>query len=274
MDKTTDLDLYKKIERMSDEKINELWQKYFKDRNDKEVRDKLIVQYIYLTRYVIGRVKVNLPPTFSYEDITSYGIEGLIDAIEKFSANKGAKFETYALMRIRGTIIDKIRSQDWLPRTIRKKIKDIKLAQEQLKQKMGRTPTIDEISKAVGIAPEKIEEILACDTGIDSLYETKGMGDGSIEIIDTIEDDKHLTPEAEAEKKDSKIELERALKRLPERERTLLVCYYHENMTLKQIGQAINISESRVCQLHAQAIMKLRNILSQNRSERMKKSIV
>ena len=226
-----------------------------------------------MTRYVIGRIKVSLPPSFTYEDIASYGVEGLIDAVEKFSPNKGAKFETYALMRIRGCIIDRIRSSDWLPRTIRKKIKELKQASEVLKQKLGRTPTTSELAEYTSLEKEKIDEILSSDTGVDSLYDKRGQGDDSIEIIDTIEDQKTERPEEAIEKKDAKRELEYALKKLPERERMLLVLYYHENMTLKEIGATINISESRVCQLHAQAIMKLRNILSANRNERLTKSI-
>lgn len=270
----TDVDSYKKITRLSDSEIVGLWEEYFQNRNNKGVRDKLIVQYIYLTRYVIGRIKVNLPPSFSYEDIASYGVEGLIDAIEKYYPNKGAKFETYALMRIRGSIIDRVRSQDFLPRSIRKKIKQIKIAAENLKQQLGRTPTNSEISAVVGIDKEKIEEILSHDTGIDSIYDKKGSSEDSVEIIDTIADEKFSNPDEELEKKDSKKELENALRRLPERERMLLVLYYHQNMTLKEIGDIINVSESRVCQLHSQAIMKLRNLLSSKRSERHTKSII
>lgn len=269
-----EVDSYKKIVRLSDQELKALWEEYYVDRTNKVVRDKLIVQYIYLTRYVIGRVKVNLPPSFSYEDIASYGVEGLIDAIEKFSPNKGAKFETYALMRIRGSIIDRIRSSDWLPRTIRKKIKDVKLTAERLKQELGRAATTKEIADVMGLEKEKVEEILASDTSVGSIYDKKGTGEDSVEIIDTIEDKNSARPEEEVEKKDAKRELEAALKKLPERERMLLVFYYHENMTLKEIGEAINVSESRVCQLHAQAIMKLRNILSAKRSERMNKSII
>ena len=177
-------------------------------------------------------------------------------------------------MRIRGAIIDKIRANDWLPRTVRKKIKEVKEATNNLKIELGRMPTNQEIADKLGIEKEKVDEILAQDTGIDSLYDKKNLGDESVEIIDTIEDSKSERPEEAAEKKDAKLELERALKRLPERERMLLVFYYHENMTLKEIGEAINVSESRVCQLHAQAIMKLRNILSTSRQDRMTKSIV
>lgn len=273
MSENFEINSFKKIVKISDEELSELWKEYLSDKSNKTVRDKIIVQYIYLTRYVIGRIKVSLPPSFTYEDIASYGVEGLIDAVEKFSPNKGAKFETYALMRIRGCIIDRIRSSDWLPRTIRKKIKELKQASEVLKQKLGRTPTTSELAEYTGLEKEKIDEILSSDTGVDSLYDKRGQGDDSIEIIDTIEDQKTERPEEAIEKKDAKRELEYALKKLPERERMLLVLYYHENMTLKEIGATINISESRVCQLHAQAIMKLRNILSANRNERLTKSI-
>lgn len=128
---------YNKIKRATNEELAEMWTQYFADHENKELRDALILQYIYLTRYVVGRVKVALPPTFSYEDISSYGVEGLIDAVEKFTPKMGARFETYALVRIRGNIIDKIRSQDFLPRSVRRKIKDVKEAQEELKNNSG-----------------------------------------------------------------------------------------------------------------------------------------
>lgn len=269
-----DTSSYNKIKRATNEELKELWTRYFNDHNNKELRDELILQYIYLTRYVVGRVKVALPPTFSFEDISSYGVEGLIDAIEKYSPKMGARFETYALVRIRGNIIDKIRSQDFLPRSVRRKIKNVKEAQEELKKKFGRSATNTEVADYLGIEKEKVEQLLSEDTTITSIYDKKGSSDGDIEIIDTIQDSKSLAPHEELEEKDVKKELENALKRLPERERTIMVLYYHENMTLKEIGEAINVSESRISQLHAQAIMKLKNLLSENRSERLKKSII
>ena len=274
MSQTTDIDSYKKIHRLSDEELSQVWNLYLENRSSREYRDKLIVQYIYLAKYVVGRIKVNLPPSFSFEDVVSFGIEGLIDAIEKYHPNKGAKFESYALMRIRGAIIDKIRSSDWLPRTLRRKIKEIKIATERLKQQIGRAPTTKEIADVMGLTEEKVIEIMSSDVSVNSIYDKKGSGEDSVEIIDTIEDEHSSRPEDEIEKTDAKKELELALKKLPERERTLLVFYYHENMTLKEIGEAINVSESRVCQLHAQAIMKLRNILSTNRTERLNRSII
>lgn len=265
---------YNNIKRVSDEELEALWKEYFLDKSNKKVRDTLIVQYIYLTKYVVGRVKVSLPPSFSIEDISSYGIEGLIDAIEKYTPDKGARFETYALMRIRGNIIDKIRTQDFLPRSARQKIKDVKKAQEHLRQKLGRSATSAEVGEILGLEKEKVDQILAEDTTITSLYEKKGTSSESLEIIDTIQDTHQLTPHEQMEEKDVKQELESALKRLPERERVIMVLYYHENMTLKEIGEAVDISESRVCQLHAQAIMKLKNILSDARVSRLRKTIV
>lgn len=265
---------YNKIKRLSDEELESLWLQYLADKTQKSLRDKLIVQYIYLTRYVIGRIKMNLPQTFTLEDITSYGVEGLIDAIEKYTPDKGARFETYALMRIRGTIIDKIRSQDWIPRSTRKKIKEIKLVAEQLKQTLGRAATTTELANALNMEKEKIEALLAEDTQVGSIYDKKGSSDESVEIIDTIQDEHSQNPLEQLVDKDVKHELQMALKRLPERERMIMVLYYHENMTLKEIGDTINVSESRVCQLHAQAIMKLKNILNSNRTDRLKKSIV
>ena len=274
MEHELDFSSYNKIKRASNEELAELWSRYFEDRSNKKLRDELILQYIYLTRYVVGRVKVALPPTFSYEDISSYGVEGLIDAVEKYTPKMGARFETYALVRIRGNIIDKVRSQDFLPRSVRRKIRDVKEAQEELKRQFGRSATNSEVASYLGIEREKVEQLLADDTTITSIYDKKCAGDGDIEIIDTIEDSHNLDPHSQLEEKDVKKELEEALKRLPERERTIMVLYYHENMTLKEIGETISISESRVSQLHAQAIMKLKNLLSENRTERLKKSII
>ncbi len=258
---------YKNIKRLSDEELIKLWELYLADKSNKKYRDMLILQYIYLTKYVIGRIKLNLPANFALDDITSFGVEGLIDAIEKFSPEKGAHFETYAVMRIRGAIIDKIRSQDWLPRSTRKKIKDIKQAAEELKQQFGRTPTNEEIADYLGVEKEKITSILAEDTSVTSLYDKKYSGDEGVELIDTLVDTNSISPLQKLEERDVKNELQAALMKLPERERMVMVLYYHENMTLKEIGESIDVSESRVCQIHAQAIMKLRNIFNANRNE-------
>uniref|UniRef100_UPI004024EBA1 FliA/WhiG family RNA polymerase sigma factor n=1 Tax=Candidatus Stercorousia sp. TaxID=3048886 RepID=UPI004024EBA1 len=274
MSQSFDFTSYNNIKRLTEEELANLWQEYLSDKTNKTARDTLIVQYIYLIRYVVGRVKVTLPSTISIEDIAGYGVEGLINAIERYSPQKNTRFETYALIRIRGSILDRIRSQDFLPRSVRKKIKDIKNAQEHLKQELGRMPTTSEVANFLDMDPEKVTQILSEDTTMTSLYDKKGSTDDSVEIIDTIQDTNKLNPQEQAEEQNVKQELEKALRRLPERERIIMVLYYQENMTLKEIGQTINMSESRVCQLHAQAIMKLKNILSENRTTRLQKSII
>ena len=274
MSQSFDFTSYNNIKRLSEDELASLWEEYLKDKNNKNLRDTLIVQYIYLIRYVVGRVKVTLPSTISIEDIAGYGVEGLINAIERYSPQKNTRFETYALIRIRGAILDKIRAQDFLPRSVRKKIKDIKNAQEHLKQELGRMPTTSEVAEYLDMEPEKVLQLLSEDTTMTYIYDKKGNTDDSVEIIDTIQDTNKLNPQEQAEEQNVKQQLEKALKRLPERERIIMVLYYQENMTLKEIGSTINMSESRVCQLHAQAIMKLKNILSENRTTRLRQSII
>lgn len=274
MSQSFDFTSYNNIKRLSEDELVALWQEYLNNKSNKAVRDTLIVQYIYLIRYVVGRVKVTLPATISIEDIAGYGVEGLINAIERYSPQKNTRFETYALIRIRGAILDRIRAQDFLPRSVRKKIKDIKNAQEKLKQELGRMPTTTEVANLLDMEPEKVNQLLAEDTTMTSLYDKRGNTEDSVEIIDTIQDENKLNPQENAEEQNVKQELEKALKRLPERERIIMVLYYQENMTLKEIGETINMSESRVCQLHAQGIMKLKNILSENRTTRLRQSII
>ena len=274
MEQGFDFSSYNNIKRLPEAELVELWEGYLSDKSNKPARDKLIVQYIYLVRYVVGRVKVTLPSTISIEDIAGYGVEGLINAIERFSPQKNTRFETYALIRIRGAILDRIRSQDFLPRSVRKKIKDIKQATEYLKQELGRMPTTTEIANYLDMDPSKVNQIMSEDVVVTSIYDKRGSSDDSLEVIDTIEDTNKLTPHERMEEKNVKTDLQRALQRLPERERVLMVLYYQENMTMKEIGETLGMSESRVCQLHAQSIMKLKNILNENRSARLQQAIV
>ena len=274
MEQSFDFSSYNSIKRLPENELNLLWEKYLNDKSDKQTRDKLIIQYIYLVRYAVGRVKVTLPATISIEDIAGYGVEGLINAIERFSPQRNTRFETYALIRVRGAILDRIRTEDFLPRSVRKKIKDIKLATEALKQELGRMPTTTEIANYLDMEPEKVTQILSEDVIVTSIYEKKATSDDSMEVIDTIEDTGKLTPHERMEEENVKSDLQKALQRLPERERTLMVLYYQENMTMKEIGETMGMSESRICQLHAQAIMKLKNILNENRTTRLQQAIV
>jgi RNA polymerase sigma factor for flagellar operon FliA len=253
-----------KSKKLSDSDIDKVWLQFVQDKSNKEIRDRLIIQYIYLIKYVVGRLRISLPNTISTEDIAGYGVEGLIDAIEKFSPARGVRFETYALLRIRGAIIDRIRSLDWVPRGAQKRFKNIQKAIASLQGKLGRQPNTEEIAKELELPKEKVEASMAemeSNTMI-SIYDRKDSSNDSVEIIDTIQDKNADDPLALLENRDVKNELSKALGNLPERERMILALYYHENMTLKEIGATLTISESRVCQLHAQAIMKLRKLLS------------
>ena len=274
MDDNFNFTSYNSIKRLSENELSLLWEQYLADKSNKKLRDDIIVQYIYLVRYAVSRIKVSLPVTISIEDITGYAVEGLIHALERSSPLKNARFETNALIRIRGAILDKVRSQDFLPRSVRKKIKDVKQAAEVLKQEYGRTPTSSEIAQYLDMDVDKVNTILSEDITVTSIYDKRGSSEDSMEIIDTIEDSNKLNPQERLEEKNVKTDLQRALQRLPERERVLMVLYYQENMTMKEIGSTLNMSESRVCQLHAQAIMKLKNILNENRTSRLHQAIV
>jgi len=257
-----------KIKKLSELELRALWAEYLEDKEaNKALRDTLIIQYISLVKYVVGRIRVNLPSSIATDDLAGYGVEGLIDAINKYRLDKGAKFETYALTRIRGAIIDRVRSQDWVPRAVKQKLKEVQKATQELSAKLGRAPVTEEIAAYLEISSDKVREIVADahKTSVMSLQEKKDLSNSdSTELIDTIQDKNASTPLDQLEQKDSKKELERALSRLPERERVILALYYHENMTMKEIGESIDVSESRVCQIHAQAIMKLRNLLTHN----------
>lgn len=264
-----------KSKKLSDSDIDKVWLQFSNDKTNKEIRDRIIIQYIYLIKYVVGRLRISLPNTISTEDIAGYGVEGLIDAIEKFIPSKGVRFETYALLRIRGAIIDRIRSQDWVPRGAQKRFKMIHKAVAALQGKLGRQPSTEEIAKELELPKEKIEASMAemeSNTMI-SLYDKRDSSGDSLEIIDTIQDKNAADPLSLLENRDVKNELSRALGNLPERERMILALYYHENMTLKEIGATLTISESRVCQLHAQAIMKLRKLLSNSRETNIKSKV-
>jgi len=269
MDSISQLSLsQKKLKKLTEEELASLWEEYTADRSNKKLKDKLIVQYIYLIKYVVGRMRVSLPSTIASDDIASFGIEGLIDAIEKYTTDKNARFETYALTRIRGNIIDKIREQDWIPRAVRKKQKEINALIQIMQKELGRMPTEEEVARRANITVDKMQEVMKISSAtITSLNISKDKQEQGTEIIDTIEDERAVTPLEVLEQKDSKKDLIRGLSRLPERERMLLTLYYHENMTFGEIGDILKISESRCCQLHAQAIMKLRNILTSNRLE-------
>jgi RNA polymerase sigma factor for flagellar operon FliA len=255
----------KKSHRLSESEISDLWNIFSEAKHRKKLREKIILHYIHLVKYVVGRLVISLPVSINNDDLMGYGIEGLIEAVDRFDPKRGLKFETYAITRIRGAIIDNLRSQDWVPRGVRKRTKELQEAIAKLEQKLGRQPTEIEIAEELNIPKHKLNQLISESSNLMlSLDESRdaSSSQGTTSLIDTIEDRESPDPQAEYESLELKGNLSKAIGSLPEREKMVIALYYHENMTLKEIGQVISVSESRVCQLHAQAIMRLRSKLS------------
>jgi RNA polymerase sigma factor FliA len=242
----------------------QLWRRYKDNPENKKLRDKLILQYLHLVRYVVNRLPVTLPVSIGPEDLVSFGTLGLIEAFERFDIDRGLKFETYAVTRIRGSIIDQLRYFDWVPRGVRRRAKELQETSTKLEQKLGRAPNEEELAEAMGVTTTRLKTIITESNNLMiSLDEGRGEdGNNSLSLLDLIEDKNSPDPSSEFEVTDMRDRLAKAIDKLPEREKFLIALYYHENLTLREIGDIINVSESRVCQLHAQAILRLRNTLS------------
>lgn len=248
-----------------EEPIMVLWKKYKDNPANKQAREEIILRYLHLVRYVVSRLPVSLPVSIAQEDLISYGTMGLMEAVERYDLSRGLKFETYAVTRIRGAIIDQLRFQDWVPRGVRKRSKDLSEAMVRMEERLGRPPTEDELCKELNVTKARLQVMVAESNNLlISLDEQRGSDDssGAGSLMDLVEDMNSPDPEADLEAVELKKRLAQAIGKLPEREKLLIALYYHENMTLKEIGEVINVSESRVCQLHAQAILRLRGNLN------------
>jgi RNA polymerase sigma factor FliA len=243
-----------------DPEVVDLWVRY-KSRGEPDARERLILQYSPLVKYVAGRVSVGLPATIEHADLTSYGMFGLIDAIEKFDIERGLKFETYAISRIKGAIIDELRSIDWIPRSVRSKARDVEKALTALEVKLRRTPTEAELAEELDVGIPELRTMLAqvSLTSIVALDESLGGEDSERQaLVDTLHDPKAPDPEASYEDVELKALLAESVNRMTEREKTVIVLYYFEGMTLSQIGEVLGVTESRVCQMHTKAVLGLR----------------
>ncbi|HEY9688339.1 MAG TPA: FliA/WhiG family RNA polymerase sigma factor [Coleofasciculaceae cyanobacterium] len=248
-----------------DDEVFTLWKAYKKNPNNGQMREQLILKYLHLVRYVVSRLPITLPISIATEDLISYGTMGLMEAVERFDPDRGLKFETYAVTRIRGSIIDQLRFQDWIPRGVRKRSRELSETMMRLEEQLGRAPNDEELAAEMGVSKQKVQAMLA-DTQnlVLSLDDTYGSDNaGSMTLLDMVEDRNSPDPQGEFEAGELRKRLAEAIASLPEREKLLIALYYHENMTLKEIGEVICVSESRVCQLHAQAILRLRSKLSQ-----------
>jgi RNA polymerase sigma factor for flagellar operon FliA len=247
---------------------DELWQEYRKTRNS-GIRDKFVVQYAPLVKYVAGKVAVGMPSNVEFDDLVGFGTFGLLDAIDKFDPDKNVKFKTYAVTRIRGAIFDELRSIDWVPRSVRQKTREVEDAIGTLEARLGRTATDQEIAAALGMGVDEYIKTMMKISGasIISIHEVWYSGDENdkASIADSIESPASLNPEVIAERDEIRRVIVEAINELPDNEKKILVLYYFEDLTLKEIGLVLGVTESRVSQLHTKAITRLRARLKNSR---------
>ena len=241
---------------MDDMQKEDLWKEYVKTK-DPAIRERLIIEYSSLVKIVAGRLGMYLGYTVEYDDLVGYGIFGLIDAIDKFELTKGVKFETYASLHIRGSILDQIRKMDWIPRTLRQKQKRMDTAVAKLESEYGRAATPQEVADELGITLDEYEnwKTEAEFTNLVSLDDYLEQGsEGRIETFGT----KFQQPENAIQKQELKEMLVEALRTLTEKEQKVITLYYYEELTLKEISEILSVSESRVSQLHTKALQKIK----------------
>lgn len=239
---------------------NKLWEEYSKNRRA-DIREKLIIEYSQLVKLVAGRLSMYLGYNVEYDDLVGYGIFGLIDAIDKFDYGKNVKFETYASLRIRGAILDQIRKMDWIPRSLRQKQKKIDSAMAKIESEEGRMATDEELAGELEISVDELNEWQgqAMVTNLVSLDEFTAAG--SEVRMDASSNSHFEQPETALEKEELKVKIAEALDSLTEKERNVIVLYYYEEMTLKEISRVLDVTESRVSQLHTKGLQKMKGQL-------------
>ncbi len=253
-----------------DKDLNSLWVQY-KEGRQLVARDELIVHYAPLVKYVANRLAINLSTVVEVDELYSYGIEGLIDAIEKFDHKRNIKFETYANLRIRGSMIDGLRAMDWIPVSVRQKSKELERAYSRLEAQLGRPASDQEICAELKIGLDELANLLRETSttsilSLDDFLDGDDTGDKKKRIIDMLEDDKSVSAQELVELSEVKDLLASSIGKLPDKERTVVHLYYYEGLTLKEIGLVLKLSESRISQLHTKAILRLRGGLGKRKS--------
>ncbi|MDR2534701.1 MAG: RNA polymerase sigma factor WhiG [Treponema sp.] len=243
----------------------ELWLAYRQNR-DSKIRETFIKQYAPLVKYVAGKVAIGMPHNVEFDDLVGYGVFGLLDAIDKFDPDKGVKFKTYAVTRIRGAIFDELRSIDWVPRSVRQKTREVEEAIGSLEAQLGRTASEQEIAEHLRMDGDEYQKTMMkiSGTAILSLNDVWFSGDENdkVSIGDSIESPVSLNPDVIVEKDEIRRVIVEHINELPDKEKKILVLYYYEDLTLKEIGQVLEVTESRVSQLHTKAISRLRSKLT------------
>jgi RNA polymerase sigma factor for flagellar operon FliA len=244
-----------------------VWRKY-QNRRTKKLRDKLIVEYMPLVKYVAGRLAVGLPSSVQIEDLIGSGSLGLMSAVERYDPGRDNKFSTFAIARIRGAMLDELRAMDWVPRSVRRKARQLESVHARIESEQGRPARDDEIAKEMAIDLREYFQLLEDVRGATllSLNEhcSSGEEESPSEIHETVQDTNSVDPIAVLEVQKMRKVLDESLDNLPERERLVLILYYYEEMTLKEIGAILGVSESRVSQIHTKAILRLRGRLRQD----------
>ncbi len=251
--------------RLDEDKVRELWERY-KNHDDQAARDRLILSYAPLVKYVAGRMSNGLPAHIEEADLISYGLLGLISALKRFDPSRQIKFETYAISRIKGAIIDELRSLDWVPRSVRSKARDIENVCAVLENRLHRAPTDEEIAAELHITVAEFRHSLTqisttSIVALDELWPVSGSDGDQTALIDTIEDPKSDDPSRMLDLSEIRMRLAAAIDALPKREKTVIALYYYENLTLREIGEVLGVTESRISQLHTKAILRLKGRL-------------
>ena len=245
--------------------LRDLWRRY-KDNGDPRARERLVLAYSPLVKYVAGRMSSGLPAHVEEADLISYGLLGLISAIERFEPAREIRFETFAITRIKGSIIDELRSLDWVPRSVRAKAREIERANAKLEHKLHRAPTDQEMAAELGVDLEEFQESLvrisnSSVVALDELWTVSDASGDQVSLLDTIQDETAADPAQEMDLTDMKDRLADSIARLPEREKLVVALYYYENLTLREIGEVLGVTESRVSQLHTKAVLRLKSRL-------------
>ena len=243
----------------------ELWARY-KSTGDEKAREQLVLNYSPLVKFVAGRMSSGLPAHIEESDLISYGLLGLIGAIERFDPEREIKFETFAVSRIKGSIIDELRSLDWVPRSVRTKAREIERANAKLEHELHRAPTDQEMADKLDVSVEEFQESLvrisnSSVVALDELWTVSDASGDQVSLLDTIQDPQALDPAMEMDTTEMKDRLADAIARLPEREKLVVALYYYENLTLREIGEVLGVTESRVSQLHTKAVLRLKSRL-------------
>jgi RNA polymerase sigma factor for flagellar operon FliA len=243
--------------------LRDLWRRYKMD-GDASARERLVVAYSPMVKFVAGRLGAGLPSHVDDADLISYGLMGLIGSIERFEPERGIKFETFAMTRIRGAIIDELRSLDWVPRSVRSRAREIEAAQAKLEHELQRAPSEAELAKRLEISEDELQTSLleianSSVYALDELWTVSDSSGDQVSLLDTISDPRADDPQESLASSEVKDRLTEAIASLPEREQLVVALYYYENLTLREIGEVLGVTESRVSQLHTKAVMRLKS---------------